>query len=125
LRVANGALGEAAPIEHLVAKRLGFLGRVSPVVRRKFLEDSFDIVTEGGDLFGGEHLVEKDNAICLKELHRSRNWVGTKSQVSASTSQHALILPATTIGPPLRRSHLVSMGISAGQSVAGRKRPNR
>jgi hypothetical protein len=56
--VGNGPLDHAAPIEHLVAKWGGLLGRISSVVWRIFLEDSFDIGAERCEFFLVEDAIE-------------------------------------------------------------------
>jgi hypothetical protein len=56
--VADCSLDEAAPIEHLVTKWGGLLGRISSVVRRVFPEDPFDIGAERCELFSPEDAVE-------------------------------------------------------------------
>jgi len=96
--VTDCPLDEVAPIEHLVAKRLGFLGRISPLVWRDFLEDPFDVSTERGEFFSAEHLVEKHISVSLEALHRSGNRIGTQSQISGRTSEHSPILPSTDLG---------------------------
>ena len=57
-RVADGALDEAAPVEHLVAKRGRLLGGVSSFIRRELVEDPFDLGPERSDLIAPEHAVE-------------------------------------------------------------------
>jgi hypothetical protein len=57
-RMTDGALHDAAAIEHLVPERGRLLGGISTVIGRVLLEDPFDIGTEGFDLLSGEHTVE-------------------------------------------------------------------
>jgi hypothetical protein len=57
--VADGALDEAAPVEHFVAKRGRLLGEVSSFIRWELLKHPFDLGTERGDLISREHAIEQ------------------------------------------------------------------
>ena len=50
-RMTDGALHDAAAIEHLVAERGRVLGGISTLIGRVLLEDPFDIGTERCDIF--------------------------------------------------------------------------
>ena len=91
-------LDKAAPIEHLVAERFGLLGRISSLVWREILEDPFDVSAERCELFSAEDLTEEDVSVRMETLHRSGYRVGTQSQVSRRTREHAPILPPTDLG---------------------------
>ena len=56
--VADSPLDKAAPIEHLVTKWGGLLGRISSLVWRIFLENPFDIGAEPRELFSLEDAIE-------------------------------------------------------------------
>jgi hypothetical protein len=56
--VADGALDEAAAVEHFVAKRGRLLGEVSSVIRWELVKDPFDFGAERGDLISGEYAIE-------------------------------------------------------------------
>ena len=92
-RVADGALHDAAAIEHLVAKWGRLLGGISTLIGRVLLEDPFDIGTERGDLLVDEDAVEYHVSIRLEALHRRGDRVGTESQESGRPSEHSPILP--------------------------------
>jgi hypothetical protein len=81
-RVANRPLHEAAPIEHLVAKRGGLLRQISSLIRRVLLENPLDIGTERRELVSDEDAVEEDIPVRLEALHRRRYGAGTESQVT-------------------------------------------
>jgi hypothetical protein len=81
-RVTDGALHDAAAIEHLVPERSGFLGSVATIVGRVLVEDPADICTERCDLISGEHAVEYYVPIRLEALRRGGDRAGAESQVS-------------------------------------------
>ncbi len=56
--VADGALDEAAPVEHFVAKWSRLLGEISSIIRWELVEDPFDLATERGDLISCEYATE-------------------------------------------------------------------
>jgi hypothetical protein len=56
--VADGALDEAAPVEHFVAEWGRLLGEVSSFIRWELVKDPFDLGTERGDLISREHAIE-------------------------------------------------------------------
>ena len=57
-KVADRLLDKAAPIEHLVAKWSGLLGRISPIVRWVFAEDPLDVGAKRCELVPGEDALE-------------------------------------------------------------------
>jgi hypothetical protein len=56
--VADGALYEAAPVKHFVAKWGRLLGEVSSFIRWELVKDPFDLGTERGDLISREDVIE-------------------------------------------------------------------
>jgi hypothetical protein len=56
--VADGALDEAAPVEHFVAKWSRLLWEVSSFIGWELVKDPFDLGTERGDLISCEHVIE-------------------------------------------------------------------
>jgi hypothetical protein len=97
-RMRDGALDDAAPVQHLVAKRCGLLRGIAALVGRVLVEDPFDIGTEGGDLFLVEHALEDHVPVGLEALYRSGGPARTKRQVSGGPCQHSPILPPTGSG---------------------------
>ncbi len=67
---SNGLLDKAAPVEHLVTKGGGELGRISPLIGRILVEDPFDIGAEPSELLPGEDAREDDVSLCLEALYR-------------------------------------------------------
>ena len=105
-RVSNGPLDEAAPIEHLVSKRRGFLGRISSLVWGIFLVDPLDIGAESRELLSGEDAIQNDVSIRLEALHRRKWCVRAEREISGRPCEHAPILPPKAAGasPPGRRA---------------------
>ena len=62
-RVADGALHETAPIEHLVAKWGRLLRGIPTIIGRVLLEDPFDISAECCHLISVEDGIEHDVSI--------------------------------------------------------------
>ncbi len=58
--VADSPLDKAAPIEHLVTKWGGLLGRISSLVRWIFLEDPLNVGAERRELISLEDAIEND-----------------------------------------------------------------
>ena len=56
--VADGALDEAAPVEHFVAKWGRLLGEISSFIRWELVKDPFDLGTERGNLISREYVIE-------------------------------------------------------------------
>jgi hypothetical protein len=56
--VADGALDQAAPVDHFVAKWGRLLGEVSSFIRWELVKDPFDLAAERGDLFSREHVMQ-------------------------------------------------------------------
>ncbi len=85
LRVADGPLDRAAPIEHLVTKRGGFPGRISPHIGRIFVKDSFDVGAERGELPLREDAGDEDISLRLKALDRSGRRAGAEREISGGS----------------------------------------
>ncbi len=89
--MAEGALDEAAPVEHLVAKRSRLLGEVSSFIGRELVKDPFDLGTESGDLISREHVIEEYISVGLEALHRCWNGASSESQESRRGPSEHLI----------------------------------
>jgi hypothetical protein len=85
-RVPDGALHDAAAIEHLVPEGCRLVWGVSTIIGRVLLEDPFDIRTEGCELLPGDHTLEYDVPVRLESLHRSGGRVRTDGQISGRPS---------------------------------------
>ena len=97
--MADGALDEAAAVQHLVAERGRLLGGIAALVGGVLLEDPFDLGTELGDLVRVEHAVEHRVSVRLEVLHRGGNRAGSERQVSGrGPSEHSPILPPMGLG---------------------------
>jgi hypothetical protein len=61
--VTDSPLDEAAPIEHLVTKRVGFLRRISSLIRPVILEHPVDIGAQRRKFLSFEDALENDIAL--------------------------------------------------------------